>query len=294
VSEKSETRSGIVALAGAPNAGKSTLLNRFLGTHLSIATAKPQTTRARVLGIHVNGPVQVVFTDTPGIHDPHNLVHERMVANARREISGADVACWIVDATRGVGKADKQELARLADANPIVVVNKIDRVGPDRLLPTLSEISIIRDDVECFPVSALKGDGVPELLAHIESRMPAGPWLYPEDALTDQPARFFVAELVREQLFHQLDQEMPYRVAVLVETYEQRGKTTYIEATIYVDTTSARKIVLGREGQKIKSVGISARKAIEHLVDGPVYLQLDVRVKKDWQSDTRFLERLGL
>jgi GTP-binding protein Era len=294
MTEKSETRSGIVALAGSPNAGKSTLLNRFLGTHLSITTPKPQTTRARVLGIHVNGPIQVVFTDTPGIHDPHTLVHERMVASARREISGADVACWIVDAVRGFGKADKQELEHLKNDNPIVVVNKIDRVRPDRLLPTLSEISIVRDDVECFPVSALKGDGVPELLAHIESRMPEGPWLYPEDALTDQPARFFVAELVREQLFHQLDQEMPYRVAVLVETYEQRDKTTYIEATIYVDTTSARKIVLGREGQKIKSVGTAARKAVERLIDGPVYLQLDVRVKKDWQSDPRFLERLGL
>jgi len=294
VSDKQPLRSGIVALAGAPNVGKSTLLNRILGTHLSITTPKPQTTRARVLGIHVNGPVQVILTDTPGIHEPHNTVHERMVASARREISGADLACWIVDAARGLTEFDRTEIAKLPGDRPLVVVNKIDRVGPEQLLPILSGVSGMRNDAECFPVSARTGNGVPELLEHIESRMPESPWLYPEDALTDQPARFFVAELVREQLFHQLDQELPYRVAVLVETYELRGKTTYIEASIYVDTISARKIVLGHKGQKIKAVGVTARRNIETLIEGPVYLRLDVRVKKDWQSDTRFLERLGL
>jgi len=289
-----DTRSGIVALAGAPNVGKSTLLNRILGRHLSIATSKPQTTRTRLLGIHTDGPVQVVFTDTPGIHDTHGLIHERMVKHARAGVRGADIPCWLVDATRGVAAIDQREIPRIAEREPVIALNKIDRIPKAELLPIMARLAELSANAECIPVSALKGDNVGRLAAALRDRMPAGPWLFPSDAITDQPLRFLVAELVREQAFRQLEQEIPYHIAVLTEVYEERGRMTYIEATIYTDNPSAKPIIVGKSGQRIKSIGQAARKQIERLVDQRVYLQLHVKVKKDWQTDRRFLEELGL
>jgi GTP-binding protein Era len=289
------TRAGVVCLAGAPNAGKSTLLNRILGARLSIATSKPQTTRVQVLGVHTAGETQIVFADTPGIHRPQGAMQEQMVGAARRGVRDADVVCWVLAADRGIAAVDAAELPRLEGRSSVVAINKCDRVAPTAILPLIAEVIRLLPGTECIPTSALTGEGVATLVSVLESRMPAGQWLYAADELTDRPTRFFVGELVREQIFEQLHQELPYRVAVLVDAYEERDRgTAYIAASIYVDADSARKIVLGSKGSRIKAIGIAARKAIEAFLDQRVFLDLQVRVKKDWQSDRRFLEELGL
>jgi GTP-binding protein Era len=292
--EETPQHTAIVALAGAPNVGKSTLLNRILGRTLSIATPKPQTTRTRVLGVHVTGETQLVFTDTPGIHDTEGPLHERMVGEARAGMRGADVVCWILSADRGVTPLDRKEIAALADRPLVIVVNKVDLAARENVLPILAELGALAPSAEIFPLSALRGDNVHALVGHLASTAPAGPWLYPADELSDRPVRFFVADLIREQLFRQLQQELPYRVAVKVDAFEERRPKIYIEATIFADRDSAKKIILGREGARIKSIGRAARKSIEAFVGQGVFLQLYVRVKKDWQSDPRFLEEVGL
>jgi GTP-binding protein Era len=284
----------MVVLAGAPNVGKSTLLNRLLGRSLSVATPKPQTTRARVLGVHVVGPAQLVFIDTPGIHEPHGPLHERMVGAARAGIRGADLTCWLVSAEHGLGGTDRVEMPRLAGRAVTVVINKIDLVARERVLPIIAQAAELLPEAEFFPVSALTGENVGALVDHLIAHAPEGPWLYAPEELTDRPARFFVAELIREQLFRQLSHELPYHVAVKIEVFEERRPKTYIEATVYTDRDSAKKIIVGREGARIKAIGRAARKSIEAFLDSPIYLQLFVRVKKDWQSDPRFLEELGL
>jgi GTP-binding protein Era len=288
-------RAGTVCLAGAPNTGKSTLLNRVLGRQLSIASSKPQTTRVQVLGVHVEGETQLVFTDTPGIHAPHSELHEKMVDNARRGVRDADVVCWVIGADRGVTPTDVEELRSLADRSPLVAINKCDRVARDAVLPMIAKVAEAAPSAEIVPLSALTGENVSVLLDVLAERMPEGEWLYPADTLTDRPTRFFAAELVREQVFAQLAQELPYRTAVLVDAFEERPNgTAYIAATIYVDTDSARKIVVGKQGARVKAIGTAARHSIEAFLERRVYLELHVKVKKDWQSDRRFLEELGL
>jgi GTP-binding protein Era len=289
------TRAGTVCLAGAPNTGKSTLLNRILGRQLSIASSKPQTTRVQVLGVHVEGDTQIVFTDTPGIHAPRGEMHARMVDSARRGVRDADLVCWVVAADRGASAVDIEEIRKNAERPVVAVINKCDRVARPQVLPIIAAISEADPDAEIVPLSALTGENLATLLHVLVERMPEGEWLYPADALTDRPTRFFVAELVREQVFVQLEQELPYRAAVLVDAFEERANgDAYVAATIYVDAESARKIVIGKQGARIKSIGIAARKSIETFLERRVYLDLHVRVKKDWQSDRRFLEELGL
>lgn len=199
-------------MAGAPNVGKSTLLNQILGRRVSIATPKPQTTRAQLLGIHTDGAIQVLFVDTPGIHVTQGMIHERMVRHARAGVRGADVVCWLVAADRGLRHVDRREIPRLAEREPIVVVNKIDRVSREALLPIMAGIAELAPEATVVPVSALNGDNVAELMALIKTRMPEGPWLFPAESITDRPLRFLAAELVREQAFRQLDQEIPYQI----------------------------------------------------------------------------------
>jgi GTP-binding protein Era len=293
-SERAETSSLVVALAGAPNAGKSTLLNRILGRTLSIATPKPQTTRTRVLGVHALAGTQLVFTDTPGIHAASGPLHERMVDAARAGVRAADLTCWLVAADRGVTPTDREELTSLASRALVVAINKIDRVEKPRLLPLIDAVSHVAAQAEIFPISARSGEGVQALLAYLVAHALPGPWLYPADTLTDKPVRFFVAELVREQLFVQLAEELPYRIAVKVDTFEERRPKTYIQATIYTDRDSTKKIIIGREGARIKEIGRRARRAIEDFLGAAVFLELHVRVHKDWQNDPRFLEDVGL
>lgn len=291
----SETQhAGFVAIAGAPNVGKSTLLNRILGRPLSIATPKPQTTRRRLLGMETRGPVQLVFCDTPGIHPIRGLMHDRMNSEARQGVRLADVVCWIVDATRGVGHIDRGEASSFEPSRTIMVLNKCDAVAKPALLPLIAEAAKLLPEGELFPVSARSGDGVEELLVHLTSRMPEGPWLYDPELFTDQSERYLVSELVREQLFLQLDRELPYRIAVGIDVFKDGPRHTSISATIYTDSDSTKRIIVGKGGDRIKAVGIAARKGIEALLDRKVFLELFVKVKPGWQDDPRFLEEMGL
>jgi GTP-binding protein Era len=287
-------RCGYVAIAGAPNVGKSTLLNRILGRPVAIATPKPQTTRRRLLGLESRGDVQLVFCDTPGIHPIRGLMHDRMNAEARQGVREADVVCWILDATRGIGRIDRNEAERFDAARTIIVINKCDAVAKGTLLPIIAEAAKLLPGCEVFPTSARSGEGVEELVSYLAARMPEGPWQFDPELFTDQSERSLVAELVREQLFLQLEAELPYRVAVGVDVFRDGPRHTSISATIYTDSESTKRIIVGKGGARIKSVGIAARERIEDLLGRKVFLELFVKVKPGWQDDPRFLEELGL
>lgn len=287
-------RCGYVALAGAPNAGKSTLLNRILDRPLAIATPKPQTTRRRLLGLETRGNVQIVFCDTPGIHPIRGLMHDRMNAEARQGVREADVVCWILDATRGFGHIDREEAARFHAERTVIVINKCDAIGKANQLPMIAETARLVPGCEVFPVSARTGQGVPELVEHLASRMPEGPWQHDPGLFTTQSERYLVGELVREQLFLQLDEELPYRIAVGVDVFRDGPRHTSISATIYTDSDSTKRIIVGKAGARIKSVGIASRERIEELLGRKVFLELFVKVKPGWQDDPRFLEELGI
>ena len=289
-----ESQAGFVALVGAPNVGKSTLLNRILGRTLSITAPKPQTTRNRVLAVENRGARQFVFLDTPGIHTAKGLIHDRMVGQARTSAREADLTCWIVDAERGMGRTDREEIGQLADRPVVLALNKVDRIDPTKMLPIIGELAELLPDAACIPISALKGEGVEQLMETLGDLLPKGPWLYDDDTLTDRNERFFVAELVREQLFRQLRQELPYRVAVMVETFEKRGKKTFVSALVYTDSDSSKSMIIGKRGARIKQVGAIARTRIEEFLAEDVYLELLVKVKPGWQDDGRFLEELGI
>lgn len=288
------SRAGFVAIAGAPNVGKSTLLNRILGHSLSIATPKPQTTRTRILGMETIGNTQIVFCDTPGIHHESGLMHQRMNAEARSGVREADVVCWLIDASRGLRRIDREEAAKLVAEHTVVVINKCDAVRKPALLPLIQSVAALLPGAEIVPLSALRGEGVGDLVEMLLARMPEGPWFFDADQMTDQTERRLVAELVREQLFLQLEAELPYRVAVLVEEFRDLPAHTSISATIYTDSESTKRIIVGKGGARIKSVGIAARAGIEKLLDRRVFLELFVKVKPGWQEDARFLEEIGL
>jgi GTP-binding protein Era len=288
------THCGFVAIAGAPNVGKSTLLNRILGRPLAIATPKPQTTRRRLLGVETRGPVQIVFCDTPGIHPIRGLMHDRMNAEARQGVREADLVCWIVDATRGFGAIDREEASGFVGERTVIVINKCDAIARPAVLPLIAEVARLLPGCEVFPVSARSGEGVDALVDHLASRMPEGPWQFDADLFTDQTERRLVGELVREQLFLQLDEELPYRIAVGVDVFRDERKHTSISATIYTDNDSSKRIIVGKGGSRIKSVGIAARGRIEDLLGRKVFLELFVKVKPGWQDDPRFLEETGL
>jgi GTP-binding protein Era len=287
-------RCGYVALAGAPNAGKSTLLNRILGRSLSIVTPKPQTTRRRLLGLETRGDVQIVFCDTPGIHPIRGLMHDRMNAEARQGVREADLVVWIIDATRGFGHIDREEAARFFAGRTIIAINKCDAIQKTALLPLIAETARLVPGCEVFPVSARTGDGVDALIEHLASRMPEGPWQYDPELFTDQSERYLVGELVREQLFLQLNEELPYRIAVGVDVFRDGPRHTSISATIYTDSDSSKRIIVGKGGARIKSVGVASRERIEELLGRKVFLELFVKVKPGWQDDPRFLEELGI
>lgn len=292
--ESGAQRCGYVAIAGAPNVGKSTLLNRILGRPVAIATPKPQTTRRRLLGLETRGDIQLVFCDTPGIHPIRGMLHDRMNAEARQGVREADVVCWILDATRGVGRIDREEAEKFVGEKTVIVINKSDAVAKGALLPLIAEAAKLLPGCEVFPTSARSGDGVSTLVDYLATRMPEGPWQFDPELFTDQSERSLVSELVREQLFLQLDAELPYRVAVGVDVFRDGPRHTSISATIYTDSDSTKRIIVGKGGARIKSVGIAARERIEDLLGRKVFLELFVKVKPGWQDDPRFLEELGL
>jgi GTP-binding protein Era len=277
-------RSGFVTLVGRPNVGKSTLLNTILGTKVSIVSDKPQTTRTRVRGVLTTPDHQVVFVDTPGIHRPRTALGERLNVAATGAVAGVDVVCLVVDATQPIGPGDRYVAERMP-ADGIVVVNKIDKAGPDEVLGQLARAAAQLDRSEYFPVSARTGEGVDALVAELVSRLPEGPQYYPDDMITDVPDAFWVAELVREQLLAVTHDELPHSIATRVTEWEW----PYIRVEILVERDSQKGIVIGKRGGVLKEVGTKVR---AQLPEG-AYLDLHVTVEPNWQHRHQAIERLG-
>jgi GTP-binding protein Era len=287
---------GYVALIGFPNVGKSTLLNRLVGDKLAITSPKPQTTRHRLLGI-VNTPAaQLLFLDTPGILKPKGALHQSLVQAAFRALEEADVVVWLVE-PHAPDPQDQVLLPRLQRLfRPLIVaLNKVDLVPKPRLLPLISAYHELFPAAAIIPLSALTGDGVPELTAAIVQLLPAAPPLYPPEQETDSSERFLVAELIRERVFHHTGEEIPYAVAVQVEEFDEsrRPQLVRIRAVIYVERDSQKGIVIGKQGRLLKTIGAEARADIEPLLGCKVYLELWVKVWKNWRKDPRAIRTLG-
>lgn len=295
-----ETRAGFVALIGAPNSGKSTLLNALVGAKVSIVSRKVQTTRARVLGIAMEGGAQIAFVDTPGIFAPKKRLDRAMVAAAWQGVEDADLVALLVDAhanARATESETEAILARLAESRrkAVLVLNKVDLVNPPQLLGLADRLNRTGLFTDTFMVSALTGDGVGDLRRHFAKAMPEGPWLYPEDQISDMPDRLLAAELVREQLFETLHQELPYALTVETEAWEERKDgSVKIDCTIFVERDSQRAIVLGKGGERIKAAGAAARKELEALFERRVHLFLFVKVRDKWQDDPERYRAMGL
>jgi len=289
--------SGYIAIIGRPNVGKSTLLNRILGQKIAITSSKPQTTRNRILGIYNFPKGQALFVDTPGIHKAKGKLNRFMVDQAVGACADVDLILFLVEATCSLGLHDEYILKLLdKSAVPVfLIINKIDLVKPQNLLKLIQQYSERFDFAQIVPISAHKGDGVPQMLEAIEPYLPQGPQYYPDDAVTDQPERFIVAELVREKIMRTTGEEIPYGVGVKVESFSEQAEKNLvvIQATIHVERDGHKKIIVGKGGQKIKSIGQSARREIERLLGTRVFLELFVRVDKDWSQSERMLRELG-
>jgi GTP-binding protein Era len=291
-------RAGYVAIVGRPNVGKSTLLNALVGVKLAIVTPKPQTTRNRIVGIRTLPEGQVIFLDTPGIHEARSTLNRRMVDVARKTLGDAEVAIWVLDATAGIMRGERELGRTLAELGhpTIVVLNKSDAVPRPALLPLMAELGALLPGREVLPTSARDGDNVELLLRTVIATLPEGPRIYPEDELTAEPERFLVQEMVREQLFLQTAEEVPYGTAVVVDSFsEQRERgLLVIKATVLVDRESHKGIVIGSGGQRLKEIGRRARLELEAFFDVKVFLELFVRVERDWAENPRRLKELGL
>jgi GTPase len=292
-------KSGFVSLIGRPNAGKSTLLNRLVGTKLAIVSDKPQTTRNRILGVKNYPGAQVVFLDTPGIHRPLHRMNVRMVDAAVDTIREVDVLGLVVDVTEPPGKGDKFvfDLVKHAKAPVFLILNKIDLVRKSRLLPIIQQHGETGTFAEIIPLSASTGDNVDRLEKAIIDRLPEGEALYPADYLTDQPERFFASEIVREKLLQFTHAEIPFSSAVVVDRFEEPAGDKGIlklYCTIVVERESQKPIILGRGGDMIKRIGTAAREELERFFDARVFLDLHVRVKSEWREDDALLNDIGL
>jgi GTP-binding protein Era len=301
-------RSGFVAVVGRPNVGKSTLVNRLVGQKVSIVSDKPQTTRNRILAV-VNLPAgaevgaspprppsQIVLFDTPGIHKPMHRMNERMVDTAVQSLGRVDLALWLVDVTEPYGPGDRYVKSVLQRAGkPVILgINKIDAVEKPRILPVIEQYRHLLDFAEVIPLSALSGEQVDLLADRLVAHLPEGQPLYPEDFLTDQPERFFVAEMVREQILRLTRDEIPYAAGVVVDSFQEGGPVVRIEATVYVERDTQKRIVIGKGGAMLKAIGTEARKQIEAFLATRVYLGLFVKVREGWREDGHILESMGL
>jgi GTPase len=291
------TRCGFVALIGAPNAGKSTLLNALVGSKVSIVSHKVQTTRLIVRAIAIEGAAQIVFVDTPGLFKPKRRLDRAMVTAAWGGAGEADVSCLLIDVRKGLDEENEAILARLPGlkAPKVLILNKIDLAPREMLLGLAAALNERLPFAHTFMVSALSGDGVEDVKTRLAAMMPAGPWLYPEDQISDAPLRLLAAEITREKIYERLHQELPYQSTVETEQWQQREDgSVRIEQTIYVARESQRKIVLGKGGQTVKAIGQAARKEIAELVEAPVHLFLFVKVRENWEDDPARYQALGL
>ncbi|WP_321371871.1 GTPase Era [uncultured Desulfuromusa sp.] len=289
--------SGYVAIIGRPNVGKSTLLNRVLGQKIAITSNKPQTTRNRILGIHNYPDGQALFVDTPGIHKAKGKLNRFMVDQAVGACTDVDLILFLVEANDSPGGGDEYILKLLDKSNvPVfLIINKIDLVKPPKLLSLIQQYTERFEFAQVIPVSAKSGNGVPDMLQAVKPYLPQGPQYYPNDMLTDQPERFIVAELVREKIMRRTSEEIPYGVGVQVDSFEDKPEKNLvvIQATIHVERDSHKKIIVGKGGHMIRTIGQEARKDIERLLGTRVFLELFVRVDKDWSQNERMLRELG-
>ncbi|MBN9059840.1 MAG: GTPase Era [Rhizobiales bacterium] len=296
-SEETATRCGFVALIGAPNAGKSTLLNQLVGTKISIVTHKVQTTRAIMRGIALEGASQIIFVDTPGIFQPKRRLDRAMVETAWGGAKDADLVCVLVDAERFQKSETAQILDKVAAVGQpkILVINKIDTVPHTALLDMAAKANQTVKFEQTFMISALKGHGCTDLMAYLAQRVPEGPWLYPEDQISDLPMRNLAAEITREKMFLRLHDELPYQSTVETELWKDLPDgTTRIEQTIYVEREGQKKIVIGHRGETIKAISMAARTEIQEMAERPVHLFLFVKVRENWGDDPERYREMGI
>jgi GTPase len=289
-------KAGFVSLVGLPNAGKSTLLNRLVGTKLAIVSDKPQTTRNRILGVRNYPAGQVVYLDTPGIHRPVHRMNVRMLDAALDAMRDADVVGIVIDVTQkpGGGQRHLTELIKKQDRAVLLILNKIDLVAKRKLLPIIDEWQHVREFAAIVPVSATTGDGVDVLEQAVLDNLPEGEPLYPDDYLTDQPERFFAAEIVREQVLRHMHAELPFSTAVVVDQFQEPDDSGLLRlyCSILVERDSQKPIVIGRGGEMIRAIGTAARLELERFFDTRVFLDLHVKVKGEWREDDRLLDEM--
>lgn len=296
MSEKS-FRSGFASLIGRPNVGKSTLMNTLIGQKIAIMSDKPQTTRNKIQGVYTSEEGQIIFLDTPGIHKPQHKLGDYMVKAAHTALQGIDVILFVIDVDEGYGAGDQYIIERLQQINTPVflLLNKIDLVHPEELLPIIEKYSKLYDFKEVIPVSAKLGSNTKTLVEQLMAYLPEGPQYYPTDQVTDHPERFIVAELIREKLLQVTREEVPHSIGIELEKMKERKgkKMIDISAVIYVERDSQKRIIIGHNGSVLKDTGTRARRDIETLLGSKVYLELWVKVKKDWRNKASQLRDLG-
>jgi GTP-binding protein Era len=293
-------RSGFVSIIGRPNAGKSTLLNALVGEKIAIVTEKPQTTRTRIQGMlnvktERGRPAgQIVFVDTPGVHKPDSRLNRKMMQEIHAALESRDLILLIVDATDKFRPADQHviDLVKKAGGPVFLLLNKIDKLQKDKLLPIIAQYSTLHDFSEIIPISAAKGSGLDILMDKIVRTLPDGPRYFPEDQLTDQPERVIASEIIREKVLLKTSKELPYATAVVIERYEELERLTRIAAAIYCERDGQKAILIGKGGQKLKEMGTAARFELEALLGKKVYLELFVKVKPGWRQSAAFVEEL--
>ncbi len=288
-------KSGFVSIVGMPNVGKSSLLNAIVGQKIAIISDKPQTTRNKILAIYTNDDEQIIFTDTPGIHKPHNKLGEFMVNEANRSIDDTDIIIFMVDATRNIQEMERKIVKKLSnqDIPCILVINKIDLIQKEKLLPLIANYSSLMNFSGVVPLSAKKKDGIELLLNDIREFLNPGPKFYYDDMVTDQPEKQIAAEIIREKLLWLLDKEIPHGIAIEIEKMQEKKNITSISAVIYCEKPSHKGIIIGKNGDMLKKIGSMARSDIEKMLDKKVFLELWVRVKSDWRNSNYLMKSFG-
>ncbi|CAM4176220.1 GTPase Era [Jeotgalicoccus halotolerans] len=290
-------KSGFVSIIGRPNVGKSTFMNKVLGQKVAIMSDKPQTTRNKIQGVYTKDNAQMIFIDTPGIHKPKHQLGEHMMKVARNTLRETEVILFIINAAEEIGRGDEFIIDMLKNTKTpiILVLNKIDLIHPDDLIKQIEVYKDKLDFSDVVPISALQGNNIDRLLSVIESHLPEGPMYYPEDRITDHPEHFIVSELIREKALHKLSQELPHAIGVEVLKMkgDDDGGKVKVEALIYVERESQKGMVIGKGGKMLKEIGREARMDIENLLGSKVYLELWVKVQKDWRNKPTFIRSLG-
>ncbi|AGE80183.1 TPA: GTPase Era [Bacillus thuringiensis] len=289
-------KSGFVSIIGRPNVGKSTFLNRIIGQKIAIMSDKPQTTRNKIQGVYTENDAQVIFIDTPGIHKPKHKLGDFMVKMAQTTLKEVDIVLFMVNAVEGFGRGEEFIIEKLKETKQPVflVINKIDQLHPEQLLELIDQYRKLHEFAEIVPISALDGNNVDALIGTIKKYLPEGPQYYPDNQVTDHPERFIIAELIREKVLHLTREEVPHSVAVVIDAIQKReGGAVYINATIVVERASQKGIIIGKQGKMLKEVGKRARFDIEALLGSKVFLEVWVKVQKDWRNKMSQLRDLG-